>query len=131
MANKINSYPLPADKTPQLVAYEIQNYLVNSENMETQVLGSSDGATIIQGRASGGKWKQWIGMDKAISVKLWETNGILSVEVGESKWIDKGAVMAVSMFVLWPLTITSGIGMYKQAKLPEKIFTCVRNYLNC
>lgn len=129
MANKINSYPLPAGKTPQLVGYEVQNFLVNCENMEAQVLESADGATIIQGRATGGKWKQWIGMDKAISVKLFAKDGILTVEIGEAKWIDKGAVMTVSMFVLWPLAITSGIGMYKQAKLPEKIFTCIRDYL--
>lgn len=129
MASKINSYPLPADKTPQLVGYEVRNYLVNSENMETQVLESPEGATIVQGRANGGKWKQWIGMDKAISVKLSANGGILTVEIGESKWVDKGAVMAASMFVLWPLAVTSGIGMYKQAKLPEKIFTCIRNYL--
>ena len=131
MANKINSFPMPADKTTQFVAYEVQNFLVNSENMETQVLESADGSTIIQGRVSGGKWKQWIGMDKAISVKMWERNGILTVEVGEAKWVDKGAVMAVSMVVLWPLAVTSGIGIYHQAKLPEKIFNCVRNYLHC
>lgn len=128
---KINSYPLPADKTPKLVGYEVQNYLTNNENMETQVLESDDGATIIQGRITGGKWKQWIGMDKAIAVKLTAKDGILTAEVGEAKWIDKGAMMTVSMFVLWPLAVTSGIGMYKQAKLPEKIFNCIRNYLNC
>lgn len=127
---KINSYPLPADKTPQLVGYEVRNYLTNSENMETQVLESEAGDIVVQGRITGGKWKQWIGMDKAISVKLSAREGILTVEIGEAKWIDKGAMMTVSMFVLWPLAVTSGIGMYKQAKLPEKIFNCVRNYLN-
>lgn len=128
---KINSYPLPADKTTQLVGCEVRNYLTNNENMETQVLESAEGDTVVQGRINGGKWKQWIGMDKAISVKLSARDGILTVEIGEAKWIDKGAIMTVSMFVLWPLAVTSGIGMYKQAKLPEKIFSCVRNYLNC
>lgn len=94
------------------------------------MLESEDGVTVVQGRISGGKWKQWVGMDKAISIKLSARDGILTAEVGEAKWIDKGAIMAVSMFVLWPLAVTSGIGMYKQAKLPEKIFNCIRNYLN-
>lgn len=127
---KINSYPLPTDKTPQLVGYEVRNYLTNNENMETQVFESEEGDTVVQGRITGGKWKQWVGMDKAISVKLSAKEGILTVEIGEAKWVDKGAVMAVSMFVLWPLAVTSGVGMYKQAKLPEKIFDCIRTYLN-
>lgn len=127
---KINSYPLPADKTPQLVGYEVRNYLTNNENMETQVFESEEGDTVVQGRITGGKWKQWVGMDKAISVKLSAKKGILTVEIGEAKWVDKGAVMAVSMFVLWPLAVTSGVGMYKQAKLPDKIFDCIRTYLN-
>lgn len=128
---KINSFPLPADKTPQLVGYEVRNYLTNNENMETQVLVNDDGVTIVQARINGGTWKQWLGMDKAISVKLSAREGILTAEIGEAKWIDKGAMMTISMFVLWPLAVTSGIGMYKQAKLPEKIFTCIRDYLHC
>ena len=40
------------------------------------------------------------------------------------------AVMAVSMFVLWPLMLTSGYGIYKQKKLPENIRKVLEEYVN-
>lgn len=61
-------------------------------------------------------------MDKAITIRfIKESSDMLRMEIGEAKWVDKGGIMLLSMFVLWPLTITSGIGMYKQGTLPGKI----------
>ena len=94
--------------------------------MQTQIFETGEHGAVVQGRVKGGKAKQWIGMDKAITVKLSDQNALLTIEIGESKWVDKGVAMTVSMFVLWPLAITSAIGMAKQAKLPEKIFRCIR-----
>lgn len=69
------------------------------------------------------------GMDKAITVKLEKIDeDRVCVNIGESKWADKVGIMALSMIILWPLTITSGIGMYIQGKLPGEIKKEVANY---
>ena len=77
-----------------------------------------------------GNLKQIVGMDKAIFVRF---NPIgerqVQVEITKGKWVDKSIVMAISMVVLWPLTVTSGIGMVQQGKLPGKITTCIESYL--
>lgn len=108
----------------------VDSYLRLKENMDTQQLYGTDASQIIlQARAKGGTVKQLVGMDKAITVRFSKdsTNNV-TVEIGEAKWGDKAAVMAVSMFVLWPLTVTSGIGLYKQSKLPQKIKSVLDGY---
>jgi hypothetical protein len=54
----------------------------------------------------------------------------VSVNIGETKWVDKVGIMALSMVILWPLTITSGIGMYMQGKLPGQIKNEIARYLS-
>lgn len=131
MANKMNSYPMKDGKTAEGAAYAVKEFLRTNEKMDTQVLRMDNGAYVVQGRVTGGRWKQFIGMDKAISVTLNSSSGnILVVEVGDSKWIDKGLAMTVSMVVLWPLAVSSGIGMISQGKLPEKIFKSIKSYLD-
>ncbi len=46
----------------------------------------------------------------------------VEIESAGGKWLDKAAVMGVSMVVLWPLFVTSGIGMLRQNKLIERLF---------
>lgn len=76
-----------------------------------------------------GKLKQFIGMDKALTVRfILLDDGKVSIDIGEKKWADKGAVIAVSMFVLWPLAISGGIGIYKQKKLSSKIICIIDEY---
>lgn len=72
--------------------------------METQrIAGESADYIVLQARTAGGKWKQIIGMDKAITVRfIKQSFHLVCMEIGEAKWADKGAAMAVSMFVLWP-----------------------------
>jgi hypothetical protein len=53
----------------------------------------------------------------------------LTVQIGAGKWIDKAAAGTVSMFVLWPLAITAGIGAWEQMKMPEKIFNYIGTQL--
>lgn len=128
--SKINSYPLTNGNTVRSVGNSVSSYLQSSQNMETQLLTSDDGTVIVQGRARGGNWKRFVGMDRAITVKLSETNNVLKAEIGAGKWLDKGVVMTVSMFVLWPLALTSGLGIYQQTKLPEKIFDYIAKTLS-
>ena len=37
--------------------------------------------------------------------------------------------MATSMFVLWPLAVSSSIGMFKQGKLPQRIDRTIQMYI--
>lgn len=107
----------------------VDSFLRQNENMDTQQLSGADTSQIIlQARAKGGTVKQFVGMDKAITVRFSKSGTNVTVELGEAKWGDKAAAMAVSMFVLWPLTVTSGIGLYKQSKLPQKIKKVLDGY---
>jgi len=109
----------------------IEVFLSYDENMETQqVSGDHSSYNILQARVRGGKVKQFIGMDKAVTVRfITESPNQVNMEIGETKWVDKGAVMTFSMFLLWPLTITSGIGIYKQQKLLSKIKATADEYM--
>ena len=101
---------------------EHMTVFLTEHNMNTQRVDSSDGSlTVIQARISGGSVKQFIGMDKAVTLRFTRGNSLVNVEVGEAKWADKATVMTLSMFVLCPLTITSGIGIYGQRKLMKEI----------
>jgi len=112
------------------ISMTVRNYLEINEKMETQELVNSDGSIVVQARVRGGKYKQWIGLDKAVTVIITDVNNTYAnVEIGSGKWIDKGIVMTISMFILWPLTVTSGVGMYMQGTLPSKINTAIEKSL--
>ena len=129
MTNRI--YTLPADKSIQELAHVVEGYLTNSENMNCQVLQSEAGEYIVQGRAQNGSLGQWVGLDKAITVRLIPgQNNVVVVEIGKGEWLKKSLTMATSMFVLWPLAVTSGVGMFKQGKLPQKIDRTIQLYIS-
>jgi|AGTN01.1.fsa_nt_gi hypothetical protein len=123
-------YSLREGKDVAGMAAAVNSFLSYAEDMETQLLTLEGGDVLIQARARGGAWKQWVGMDKAITIKMNRFGGNqVAVDIGSAKWTDKAGVMALSMFVLWPLAVTSGIGMYKQGKLPEAIKDTIVRYL--
>jgi hypothetical protein len=123
-------YRLTEGKNIQGIAAAVNSFLSYAENMETQLLSLEGGDVMIQARARGGTWKQWVGMDKAITIKINKlVENQVAVDIGSAKWTDKAGVMALSMLVLWPLAVTSGIGIYNQSKLPEKIKDAIVHYL--
>jgi hypothetical protein len=123
-------YDLPYGKSMDGLINAVNNFLSQSKNMETQKF-TNNGVTAVQARNKGGGWKQFLGMDKALTVQISSADaGKVRVNIGQTKWGDKLAVMGVSMFVLWPLLITSGIGMIGQAMLPEEIKGVIKNYLS-
>lgn len=127
--DKSDIYVIPAGKNIAGLANVVNNLLSISKGMDTQIINLEGGNVMLQARDKAGMWKQWIGMDKAITVKLEKIDeDRVSVNIGESKWADKVGIMALSMIILWPLTITSGIGMYIQGKLPGEIKKEVANY---
>ena len=128
MTNKI--YTLPEGKNVNEMAHAIQMYLMNSESMNVQILTTEAGQYIIQARAQNGKVGQWFGLDKAIQVTITPCgNNVVTVTIGNGEWLKKSLTMATSMVVLWPLAVTSTVGMVKQGKLPGKIDHTIQMYL--
>lgn len=119
MANQQYMYTLSYGKSVSGMIDAARQYLAAAENMEVQMLnGGSANVTILQARARSGGFKQLVGMDKALTIRFTESGSTAA------------AVMAVSMFILWPLTLTSGYGIYKQKKLPGNIRKVLEEYVN-
>ena len=119
MANQSYTYTMKEGKSLLGLVTAVETYLSNTEKMETQRVNGENGDYVaLQARVQGGSWKQLFGMDKAITIRfIKETYRKVRMEIGEAKWVDKGGIMLLSMFVLWPLTITSGIS---RAACPER-----------
>lgn len=128
MANN-KLYPVTRHSATELISH-MHTYLEDSQEMEVQCIHSSEGAlTILQARARGGSFKQLVGLDRAVTLRFTEMPGVVNVEIGEAKWIDKSIVMIVSMFILWPLTVTSGVGIYRQQKLLSSLTEEMDDYM--
>lgn len=126
MANHMYTYTLRDGKSVDGVVDLVTRFLHNNK-MEVQTLGHSE-CKVIQARVRKAGAKKLLGMDKAIEVRLSLEGQRLVVEMGNAKWADKAVVMAVSMFVMWPLAITSGVGIYKQNELFAEIKTVIDQY---
>ena len=128
MANQVYMYQLREGKSVEGAVECLRNFFF-AENMECQSFNTGNGY-IVQARVRSGGVKQLIGMDKAVEVRFNMVPGSnqITVEMGGAKWADKAAVMAVSMFVLWPLAITSGVGIYGQKKVLDKAKTVIEQY---
>jgi len=86
-----------------------------------QQLTPEEGGTLLQ-VAKKGAWRKFVGMATSLNVSFRQHGDTVTVEIGEGKWLDKKAVGAVSLFVLWPLAVTAGVGAWQQSQLPNKIF---------
>jgi hypothetical protein len=81
-------------------------------------------AVLLQIKKRGG-WRDFVGMATSLNIVFRQSVDTLTVEIGAGKWIDKAAVGTVSMFILWPLAVTAGVGAWEQMKLPEKVFNYI------
>ena len=117
--SRVNLYTLPAERFDEILD-KLQDWL-EAQDFELQLLPVDDDTVFLQVRSKGG-WKKFVGMATALSIHLDHVNGQLKVSIGEGKWIGKVATGSISMFVLWPLAVTTAVGVYSQMKLPEKIF---------
>lgn len=94
---------------------------LSSQDLEVQTIPVDDDTTFIQVRSKG-RWRRLIGMTTALSIHLDMASDNLKVTIGEGKWMGKIATGSISMFVLWPLAVTTAVGVYTQMKYPEKVF---------
>lgn len=120
------SYRCSATTYPQLIT-STKKWLT-TEGFNSQQLRVEDGGILIQIEKTA-KWKKFIGMNTALNIVFREVNGQINVEIGAGKWADKAAVGAISIVILWPLALTASMGAWQQAKMPERIFSYIAEYL--
>lgn len=112
----------------QNLLLSIEGWLA-SEGFQHQQLQTEDGGILVQIEKAGG-WRKVVGMSTALNIVFRQVDNTVNVEIGTGRWIDKAAVGTVSLFILWPLAITAGIGAWQQAKMPDRIFARIASYLS-
>lgn len=103
---------------------------LEAEGYDAQLL-TFDDEFILQARDSfasenAPKAVRWLssttGSAAVATLKAKRLGADVEIEVVGGKWLDKAAAMGVSMVVLWPLFVTSSIGMFRQNKLIGRLF---------
>jgi hypothetical protein len=119
-------YTCPEENAVRVIQ-DVKGWL-DSEGFDTQQVSADDQSLLIQIKKRGG-WRDLVGMATSLNILFHHSNDTLTVEIGAGKWVDKAAVGTVSLFILWPLAITAGMGAWEQMKMPDKIFDFVGNRL--
>ena len=101
----------------------MMNCLTVQQKMDVQRVQSEDGNTIIvQGRIKNGAYKQFLGLDRAATLRFQIKPNTVAVEVGEGKWLDKVVLTTIPVFVaFWWLIIPTAYGTAKQHQLFQLI----------
>ncbi len=126
MANYLYQYRLKEGKTVEGAVKYVIRYLRN-EQMEVQTFENDDGV-VVQARSKNAGMKKLVGMDRAATIQFTCEDGVLVVEMGQSKWADKVAGYVVSWILFWPAAITATIGIAKQKELFDQIKRVVEQY---
>jgi len=114
---------------PQL-GQSVETFLRTHGDLEVVTFDATDGY-LIQARENGGEWRKYVGLDKAIQVRLMPNGpGMVSVSVGEGKWIDKIGVGLVGAIWIAPLMLVAGFGALSQMKLASDVMRHVAVYLS-
>jgi NADH pyrophosphatase NudC (nudix superfamily) len=117
-------------QAPEIDLSDLANNLgdwYRSQRFEVQMLDVHGGGVLVQ--ASKGGWRNVVGMSSALNVVLRQNGTTLSVEVGAGKWLDKAAVGAVSLAVLWPLAVAAAWGAWKQSQLPKQTYDFIQQFI--
>ena len=117
--SKTRRYSCPSGECPRIIL-DVKSWL-DSLGFDSQEMSTENDSTLLQIKKRGG-WRDFVGMATSLNIVFHQTGDTLTVEIGAGKWIDKAAVGTVSMFVLWPLAVTAGLGAWEQSKMPERVF---------
>lgn len=96
--------------------YEAQSLMVNDPRQKGMLV------QVRNAIGTSGVIKTITGLGACATLRLVIKEDSLDVEVLGGKWIDKAAVNLVSWVILWPLFVTSSIGMWRQKKLLDRMF---------
>ena len=122
------SYEVKDDFILSDLSVMLEQYLTWNKSLRTQRF-DIDNKIILQCLGDDSQWKKFIGLDMAVTVELQLTNHVLTVIIGNAKWLDKLGVATVGAIWFSPLVITAGIGALRQATLPKEIFSFIENKL--
>jgi len=120
-------YACTAEDIPRLIA-DVRGWL-NQQDFDTQQVNTDTDSVLLQVKKRG-SWRDLVGMATSLNIVFHTGDETLTVEIGAGKWVDKAAVGTVSLFILWPLAITAGMGAWEQMKMPERIFDYVGSRLS-
>jgi hypothetical protein len=121
---QIQHFNLPEEEYGNIIC-KIRSWL-QGEEFEVQDFSLGDKRDVIQVRKRG-RWRRFVGMSTALTIQTSYANQRLTVEIGQAHWAGKVATGAVSWFVLWPLAVTTVVGVYDQIKTPDKIFRYIES----
>ncbi|HEX3188129.1 MAG TPA: hypothetical protein VHQ94_25250, partial [Pyrinomonadaceae bacterium] len=117
-----------SSETVATIISDVRGWL-NSQDFDTQQIQADQDSVLLQVKKRG-TWRDYVGMATSLNVVFHpEEDDMLTVEIGAGKWIDKAAVGTVSLFILWPLAITAGIGAWEQMQMPDNIFDYIGSRL--
>jgi hypothetical protein len=105
--------------TTELIA-DLKDWL-NAKDFDSQEMTTESQSLLLQIKKRG-RWREFVGMATALNIVFHQAGDTLTVEIGAGHWIDKAAVGTVSMFILWPLAVSSAFGAWEQMKMPDAIF---------
>ena len=104
----------------QIVIQKTENWLKLEKDFEVQKINDQS-MELLQIRKIG-TWRRFVGMSTALSIKFVKSEDSLEVEIGQGHWLGKVATGGTSMFILWPLLVSTAYGVFDQIKTPKKIF---------
>jgi hypothetical protein len=122
------TYNLGTTTIEQLGA-SIETFLRAQRSLEVEGIAGPTGY-LVQARQNAGQWRKFVGLDKAIQVRiLSQGSNLVTVSIGEGKWIDKVAVGAAGALWFPPLLLAAGVGAAVQAKLVHDVLAHIESYL--
>ena len=115
--------------TKESLGRSIESFLRSQGTMEVEGAGGDDWY-LVQARLQGAEWRKFVALDKAIHVKITPMDpNMVSVSVGQGKWVDKLGVAAVGALWFPPLMLLAGFGAYSQVKLANDVYAHINTYL--
>jgi len=127
--SKLRRYTCSPDAIPRIIG-DVRGWL-NEQDFDTQQINTDHDSVLLQIKKRG-SWRDLVGMATSLNVVFHQgEDDTLTVEIGAGKWVDKAAVGAVSLLILWPLAISAGFGAWEQMKMPDNIFDYIGSRLEC
>lgn len=124
------TFVLDQQHSVQGIARAIDAFLRHEENMDVSRYRRADGSYLVCARVKESRALRWVGLDRRVCASVLSgADGRAVVQIQGGRWKDKGLALCTSLFTLWPLAVTAGVGCVRQLCLPRQIFCAVQQYL--
>lgn len=104
------------------IAQELENVFL-AQGYQTQHFG--DRRQMVVQLRKGSELEAIIGMQAALTVTLQSAPGGVTAIVGQQQWIDKAAVGIVGLLFVWPLAVTTGVGLFRQIEMENQVYSAL------